>query len=367
MLDTLPPTTTFLETSAGPLLPWRRFLFPVLWDKQFRVSGPLHLEVGFGDGRYTVRRAQDTPSERFVGLEISSASLQRGLSNVRKRDLHNVKLLKVGAGFAVKHLFAPHTLASLTVNFPDPWPKERHEKNRLLQADFFRLAASRLVSGGAVLLATDHPDYLAFARAEAQKSGLFTLEKADPPAAVFETKYALKWKTMGKPLFYQVFRYGSAPTPDYPILEREKIMPHALLSGQLPPRLEFSKQVTPYAGGHVILHEVLQSLGSDDGSSNGLDNGSSNGLDNGSNNGLDNGLDNSASGEKWLVRATVEEPELRQQVLVSVRPRGAGGLIVGLEPFGDPVVTKVTRGAVHAVTEWLLTLPADLKVETRSY
>ena len=336
--------------SNGPLVPWRRFRFPISWDAQFahNVTGPLHLplhlEVGFGDGRYTVRRARENPAERFVGLEISSASLQRGLSNVRKHDLHNVKLLKVGAGFAVQQLFAPHTLASLTINFPDPWPKERHEKNRLLQADFFKLAASRLILGGAVLLATDHPEYLAFARAEAERTGLFRLETTDPPAAVFETKYALKWKTQGKPLFYQVFRYSGAPAPDYPILERDSTMPHALLTGQLPPQLSFSKQVTPYAGGHVILHEVLRSLGSDDPDSS-----------------------TEGSGEKWLVRATVEEAELRQQVLVSVRARGAGGLIVGLEPFGDPVVTPVTRGAVHAVTEWLLTLPANIKVEARSY
>ena len=333
-----PATVTFLETSTGPLVPWRRFDFPIAWEGQFTATGPLHLEVGFGDGRYTVRRAQAAPNERFVGLEISSASLQRGLNNVRKRELRNVKLLKVGAGFAVQHLFAPHSLASVTVNFPDPWPKERHEKNRLLQADFFSLVASRLVPGGAVLLATDHPDYLAFARTEAERAGLFTLETAEPPAAVFETKYALKWKTQGKPLFYQVFRYGGAPTPDYPSLERANVMPHALLSGQLPPQLSFSKQVAPYAGGHVILHEVLQSLGADD----------------------------YAGGEKWLVRVTVEEVGLRQQVLVSVRSRGADGLIVGLEPFGDPVVTPVTRGAVHAVTEWLLTLPA-IKVEARSY
>ena len=335
------PIATFLESSTGPLVPWRRFRFPIAWDAQFTATGPLHLEVGFGDGRYTVRRAQAAPDERFVGLEISSASLQRGLNNVRKRELHNVKLLKVGAGFAVQHLFAPHSLASITVNFPDPWPKERHEKNRLLRADFFKLAASRLGPGGAVLLATDHPEYLAFARTEAARTGLFGLETTDPPAAVFETKYALKWKTQGKPLFYQVFRYNGAATPDYPILERVNVMPHALLTGQLPPQLSFSKQVTPYAGGHVILHEVLQSLGSDDGGTEG--------------------------GEKWLVRATVEEAELRQQVLVSVRARGAGGLIVGLEPFGDPVVTPVTRGAVHAVTEWLLTLPANIRVEARSY
>lgn len=334
------PKFIFLDAPSGPLLPWRRYRFPLEWPQHFPIAGPLHLEVGFGDGRYTVRRAEDAPDERFVGLEISSASLQRGLHNVRKRGLTNVKLLKAGATFAVQHLFAPASLASVTVNFPDPWPKERHEKNRLLQESFFKLAASRLVPGGAVLLATDHPDYLVFARAEGERSGLFRLETADPPAAVFETKYALKWKGLGKPLHYQVFRYTGLPAPAYPALERDSVMPHALLSGSLPAPVAFRKQVTPFEGGHVILHEVAQSLNTSN---------------------LEGG-----EGAKWLVRATVEEPELRQQVLVSVRSRSRGGLIVGLEPFGDPVVTLTTRGAVHAVTEWLLTLPG-VRLEARSY
>lgn len=340
-------STSFLTTPSGPLLPWRRYAFPLEWSAQFPhhdPASPLHLEVGFGDGRYTVRRALEEPESRFVGLEISSASLQRGLKRVRREGVTNVKLLKVGAEFAVRHLFAPGSLASVTVNFPDPWPKERHEENRLLRAGFFRLTASRLAPGGAVLLATDHPDYLAFAQEQARASGVFGLEEADPPPAVFETKYALKWKGQGKRLFYQVFRYTGAAVPDAPGLRREETMPHAFLTGALPPELRFSKQVTPYGGGHVILHEVARSLGSDDA-----------------------GVDGAGYGEKWLVRATVDEPELRQQVLVSVRARGSGGLIVGLEPFGDPVVTEVVHGAVHAVTQWLLSLPADLRLETRAY
>jgi len=333
-----PPRTSFLSTpSPGPLVQWRRYPFPIDWSLQLGEGGALHLEVGFGDGRYTVRRAREEPEGRFVGLEISSASLQRGVKNVKRHGLHNVKLLKVGAGFAVQHLFAPRTLSSVTVNFPDPWPKERHEKNRLLRAPFFTLAASRLLPGGEIRLATDHPDYLAFAQAEARATGLFELLEAEPPPAVFETKYALKWRAQGKPLYYRIFRYEGAPTPEYPVLRREEVMPHALLSGQLPDHVEFSKQVTPYASGHVILHEVARSLGSDE------------------------------PGERWLVRATVDEPELRQQVLVSVRARGAGELLVGLEPFGDPVVTPTARGAVHAVTEWLLTLPAEIRVKGRAY
>ena len=235
---------------SGSLFPWRRYRFPVDWDAQFENMGPLHLEIGFGDGRYTVQRAKDEPRGRFVGLEISSASLQRALRKVRTQNLNNVRLLKIGANFAVRHLFAPHSLQTVTVNFPDPWPKARHEDNRLLRAPFFELAASRLQPGGKVLLATDHPDYLAFAQTEAQKTDLYTLFETEPPAAVFETKYALKWKSQGKPLHYQVFEYRGGETPLYPPLERDETMPHALLTGSLPATLEtFEKRVVPYGRG----------------------------------------------------------------------------------------------------------------------
>lgn len=327
------------------MLLWRREPFPIDWQAVFgRPLESLHLEVGFGDGRHTVRRAQEAPEAAFVGLEISSASLQRALRKVRRQGLGNVRLLKLGAQFAVRQLFAPHSLDSIIVNFPDPWPKERHAKNRLLQRSFFTLAASRLKPGGSVALATDHPDYLAFAREEAEASGLFELRQAEAPAAVLETKYALKWKGQGKPLHYQLFVYGGSKTPDYPYLERPLVMPHALLRGSLPDAetLEFSKQVVPYAGGYVILHEVAQSLGDDSGAG--------------------------AKGrEKWLVRATIDEPDLHQQLLVVVKRRAAGELIVRLEPFGDPVITPTARGAVHAVTEWLLGLDAGLRLEARNY
>ena len=327
------------ETATSPLLPWRRADFPVAWAEVFGKAAPLHLEIGFGDGRYTVRRALDEPEEVFVGLEISSASLQRALAKVKRSNLSNVRLLKVGANFALKNLFAPRSLSSVTVNFPDPWPKERHVKNRLLQRSFFELAASRLVAGGTLRLATDHSDYVQFALQEAAASGLFSALEQEPPAAVFETKYALKWKGQGKPLYYRVFTYSGADTLEFPILERPLHMPHALLTGTLPRDITFEKRVLPYGGGHVILHEVADSLGSDD----------------------------TVQGEKWLVRATVDEPDLRQQLLVVVKRRSDNELIVRLESFGDPIITKSVRGAVHGVTEWLLSLPGDLQVKERNY
>lgn len=322
----------------SPLLPWRRLPFPADWDAAFDRSGPLHLEVGFGDGRYTARRALERPEERFVGLEISSASVQRALRRLRREGIPNVRILKVGAQFAVRHLFAPGSLEDITVNFPDPWPKERHAKHRLLQRSFFELAASRLAVGGAVLLATDHPDYLDFARSEARASGLFDAREAEPPDAVFETKYALKWRTQGKPLYYQVFARRDLPAPEFPILERPDEMPHALLHGELPETLAFAKQVAEYGDGHVILHEVARSLPS---ASRG-------------------------EAERLLVRASVEEPDLKQQLLVLVQRREGDEWIVRLESFGDPIITATVRGAVHAVTEWLAGAPG-LRVSERNY
>lgn len=316
-----------------PLVTWRAGPFPLDFEAVLGSAGPLHLEVGFGDGRYTSRRALEHPGERFVGIELSGVSVLRALRRMRRERVANVALLKGDARFILRHAFAPGALHSITVNFPDPWPKGRHEDNRLLNRGFFALAASRLVPGGRVLLATDHPGYLEFAREEAAASGFFAPGAGDPPAAVFETKYALKWRAQGLGLHYQPFeRTGRAPE-EFPILERPDEMPHSLLRGELPRPETFEKRVLPWEGGHVILHEAALTAG-------------------------EHG--------RWLVRATVDEPELRQQVLLVLQKRGPGDeLIVRLESFGDPIVTPAVRGAVHAVTEWALEHPGVTLMDRR--
>ena len=358
------------------LLPWRRMPFPVPWEEVF-ASGhrpprplsesfapgapatdassdhrpphaplhaplhvPLHLEIGFGDGRFTVRRALDEPDAHYVGLEISSASVQRARARVAREGAGNVRLLKVGANFALRNLFGPGTLTSIVVNFPDPWPKAKHVENRLLRRSFFELAATRLRVGGEIRLATDHPEYLGFARDQARCSGFFALHDAEPPPAVTETKYALKWRAQGKPLHYQIFRKAGAPSQAFPALERPSTMPHALLRGVIPSSIPFEKRVAPYGGGHVILHEVAVALpvqGASD-----------------------------AAGTRLLLRATVDEPDIRQQVLVVVQQRAADEAIVRIESFGDPIITEAVRGAVHLATEWLLD-GTDLALQARRY
>ena len=318
------------EAISSPLLAWRHHPFPINWPLHFGVENlELHLEVGFGDGRYTIRHALENPKAQFVGLEVSNTSIKRALKGIHRANAQNIYVLKASAEFAVRNLFAPSSLTSITVNFPDPWPKKKHKKNRLLQSAFFCLVASRLKLKGEICLATDHYEYLEFARAEAKSTGLYSLKEAKPPSTVFQTKYALKWQKQGKPLYYQVFQCQNTPTLNYPALIRDKEMPHTILKGKLPQEVPFTKQVFPYAEGHIILHEVSKSWGVDEKG-------------------------------RLLVRVTIDEPDLHQQVLVVVKERKENEILVGLESFGDPIITKTTHGAVYGVTQWLLGLEQGL-------
>ena len=328
------------------LLPWRRLPHPVDWPLAFGRHAPLHLEVGFGDARFTAARAAADPAADHVGLEVSGTSVLRALRRLRRECLDNVRIVKAPADVALRRLFAPGSLASITVNFPDPWPKERHARHRLLKASFFRLAATRLRPGGEVRLATDHEPYAAFALAEAAASGVATPVVRRAPPEVFETKYALKWRAQGKPLHYHVFELdptgvpvgaagvpvGATVLPVEP-LGRQDPMPHALLAGEWPAEAAFEKLVVPAAEGHVIVHEVARVVG---------------------------------DAERWLFRTTVDEPELVQQLLVVAQRRSGGEVIVRLESFGDPLITPTVRSAIGAVTDWL-ERTSGMRVLARNY
>ncbi|MFA5552868.1 MAG: tRNA (guanosine(46)-N7)-methyltransferase TrmB [Trueperaceae bacterium] len=322
--------------AESPFLAWRTLPFPTDWAGQFRESGPLVVEVGFGDGRFTVRRAQAEPETRFVGLEVSSGSLQRALGRVKRTGVTNVRLIKSGAHVALRQLFGPGSVDAMVVNFPCPWPKEKHARHRLLQRGFLELAAARLRPGGELRLATDHPEYLEFALEQAAESTLYEATWPEPPADVFETKYALKWREQGKPLHYVVFRRNPVEPPQFLAWERPEAMPHALFSGRLPASAPFEKRVLRYGHGHVILHELATVVAGEDGAG------------------------------RWLVRTTVDEPDIRQQLLVVAQQRSPDEVIVRLETFGDPLITPTTRGAVHAVTDWLEGA-TSLSVTARNY
>jgi tRNA (guanine-N7-)-methyltransferase len=125
----------------------------------FGREAPKILEIGFGMGETTARIAASHPERDYLGVEVHSPGVGSLLKLIDEQQLGNVRVVQHDAAEVVEHMIAPGVLAGVHVFFPDPWPKKRHHKRRLIQPPFVRLLATRLAVGGYLHLATDWQEY----------------------------------------------------------------------------------------------------------------------------------------------------------------------------------------------------------------
>ena len=125
----------------------------------FGRRAPVVLEIGFGMGETTAAIAQAQPDVDFLGIEVHAPGVGALLREVDARALTNVRVVRHDAVEVVAHMVPPASLAGVHVYFPDPWPKKRHHKRRLLQPGFVRALAERLAPGGYLHAATDWEEY----------------------------------------------------------------------------------------------------------------------------------------------------------------------------------------------------------------
>jgi tRNA (guanine-N7-)-methyltransferase len=117
------------------------------------------LEIGFGMGDATAAIAAAQPEHDFLGIEVHTPGVGSLLKLVDERGLRNVRVIQHDAVEVLREMITPDTLHGAHIFFPDPWPKKRHHKRRLIQPEFVRLLAQRLAPGGYLHLATDWEDY----------------------------------------------------------------------------------------------------------------------------------------------------------------------------------------------------------------
>jgi len=132
---------------------------PLPLDALLADGRPLEIEIGCGNGRFLVSRAQKQPGTLFLGIE-------RMLSRVRKLDkkacrlsLDNIRVLRLEAFYTFYYLLPTHRARAVYVFFPDPWPKRHHHNRRLFSPLFLDALWSRLETGGTIQIATDHQEY----------------------------------------------------------------------------------------------------------------------------------------------------------------------------------------------------------------
>ena len=132
---------------------------PLDFARAFGRAAPTVIEIGCGMGETTVAIAQSRPDVNFLAVEVFAAGVGALLKQIEERQLSNIRVVHHDAVEVVRDMIAADTLAGIHIYFPDPWPKKRHHKRRLLQRPFADLLVSKLEANGYLHFATDWPDY----------------------------------------------------------------------------------------------------------------------------------------------------------------------------------------------------------------
>ena len=132
-------------------------------EKTFGRIAPLVVEVGFGMGESLLSMAQQADDTDFLGIEVHTPGVGRLMNNLAAKEINNVRLYREDALLVLEHCLADNCVDRLQLYFPDPWPKKKHHKRRIVQSEFTRLVWRKLKAGAVFHLATDwrpYADYL---------------------------------------------------------------------------------------------------------------------------------------------------------------------------------------------------------------
>jgi len=185
---------------------------PLDFAEAFGRKAPVVAEIGFGMGDTTARIAEANPGTDYLAIEVHGPGVGSLLRRMDETGLSNIRIIQHDAVDVLRDMVPEGSLAAIHVFFPDPWPKKRHHKRRLLQPAFVELAASRLARGGVLHVATDWRDYaeqvLAILCASASLANTCK-DFADRPAWRPETKFERRGLALGHGVWDLVFERRS--------------------------------------------------------------------------------------------------------------------------------------------------------------
>ncbi len=125
----------------------------------FAGNAPLEVDIGCGKGRFLIARAQCNPLTNYLGIDLKNERLLKAEKAIKRSDLSNIRLIKSEAFYTVDCLLPPDSVSTFYIFFPDPWPKRRHHKRRLIRNEFLDRLHKCMIVNGLVHIATDHEDY----------------------------------------------------------------------------------------------------------------------------------------------------------------------------------------------------------------
>jgi tRNA (guanine-N7-)-methyltransferase len=180
---------------------------PIVFNQLFGNDNPVELEIGSGKGTFLVDQAKARPQTNFIGIEYARWFWRYASDRLRRNNCQNVRTVRAEAGFFLREFVSNQSLAAMHIYFPDPWPKKRHHKRRLIQPPFMLEVTRLLQPGGRLQIVTDHQDYFEQIRQVVAQSPLAPAEYQPPGSAAqgefVGTNFERKYRREGRP-FYSV-------------------------------------------------------------------------------------------------------------------------------------------------------------------
>ncbi|MCZ7649367.1 MAG: tRNA (guanosine(46)-N7)-methyltransferase TrmB [Planctomycetota bacterium] len=200
-------TRTNAADAPDPQLVPGRLPLPLDWSEIFGRRAPLAVEIGSGGGRFIIGEAERKPDWNFVGIEPSGEYFYVMKERVAKRSLANLKLVRTDAVDLIASVFPDACVDHYHLYFPDPWPKKRHRKRRVIRPEFVAHVRRTLKPDGALYYATDHFDALEDAL-PVLREGLRVEEQSGPwpDAPEGRTNFEIKYIRQGRPIYRFVCR-----------------------------------------------------------------------------------------------------------------------------------------------------------------
>jgi tRNA (guanine-N7-)-methyltransferase len=178
---------------------FRTILQPLNLTEHFPTPQPLEVELGCGDGSFIVEWAQRNPTRNFLGVERLLGRIRKPDKVGRRLGLTNLGLVRIEIGYFLEYLLPPASTDAIHVYFPDPWPKVKHARHRLINERFTALARRALKPGGVVHLRTDHVDYFAQMLAVFRADAAFTEVETPAELAAVTTDFEREFNAQGIP------------------------------------------------------------------------------------------------------------------------------------------------------------------------
>jgi tRNA (guanine-N7-)-methyltransferase len=191
--------------AAVQIIP-KDYCAPLEIERIFPRPQPLEVDVGCGDGAFLAAMAAVQPERNFLGVERLLGRIRSASRRIAREGLGNVRLLRLESAYAVRYLLPTDSVTRFHLNFPDPWPKRRHQRRRLITEEFLRAVHRALRSGGTLRFLTDQSDYAAdVERLAAAEHGFARVETEDEsnfPLTTFEHEFRLR----GEPIYRLLLR-----------------------------------------------------------------------------------------------------------------------------------------------------------------